>query len=242
MSASEIFKQPTRWTTYEVEIHVPGYLVGGIPKDPEVTRAWLKSRLQLCDAEVLAIAEETIAAMEWAPQPTSEQLDELTDAVMAKAMKGGTSFKRSDGELVWEGRNLKAALKEAANALYPGTGDWPGKPAGTRKGLANWLIERVEVVDTYIPLGRTEPDIVNEQRVKHISGPRGKQSIIQVIDAVIDVKFRATICVLDDCIPLRLWQELWEYIERGGIGADRGRGDGRCELILWRAAQLVDAG
>lgn len=232
MPAKDIFGQPTRWVTYHGEHHL-FTVVGGIPKDPDTIRKWLKARLELEDTEVMAIAEETIAEMGWTRVESSEQLDQLVDAVMAKDTKGN-SFKMADGSLVIEGRNLKAAIKEAANALYPGVEKWPGHPGvNIRKGLASWLVERVEVVDQYIPLGRARPDIEGEQRIKHISGPQGKRSTINVVDVCQDVKITFAIRVLDDCIPPALWQELWEYIELGGIGADRARGDGRGELLSW---------
>jgi hypothetical protein len=232
MGATDIFGNKSRWVTYEGE-HKLFTLVGGIPKDPDTIRKWLKARLELEDTEVMAIAEETIQEMGWTRVDSSEQLDQLVDAVMAKDTKGN-SFKMANGQLVLEGRNLKAAIKEAANALYPGIEKWPGHPASTRKGLASYLTERVEVVDHYINLGRTRPDTEGEQRIKHISGPQGKRSTINVVDICEDVKITFTVRVLDDCIKPELWQEIWEYIELGGVGADRARGDGRGELLSWR--------
>ena len=233
MGASEIFGNKTRWTTYQGEHHLHT-VVGGIPKDPDTIRKWLKARLELNDTEVMALAEETIAEMGWTQIESSEQLDQLVDTVMAKDTKGN-SFKMAKGQLVIEGRNLKAAHKEAASALYPGVKPWPGHPGKeTRKGLAAYMTERVEVVDRYIPLGRTKPDIEGEQRIKHVTGPQGKRSTINVVDLCEDVKIGFTIRVLDDFITPPLWQELWEYIELGGIGADRARGDGRGELNSWK--------
>lgn len=232
MTASQIFGQPSRWTTYRGELHVDT-LVGGIPKDPDTIRKWLKARLELEDTEVMAIAEETITEMGWTRVDSSEQLDQLVDAVMAKDIKGN-SFKMVGDELVFEGRCLKAGFKEAANACYPGVEKWPGHPgAGIKKGLASYFVERVEVVEKYFPLGRTRPDIEGEQRIKHVTGPQGKRSAINVVDLVEDVKLDFHVRVLDDCITPRLWQELFEYIEMGGLGADRARGDGRCQLLAW---------
>ena len=42
MTASEIFKQPTRWVTYQASLQI-ATLVGGIPKDPDTIKKWLKS-------------------------------------------------------------------------------------------------------------------------------------------------------------------------------------------------------
>jgi hypothetical protein len=232
MSASDIFDTPTRWATYRGELLVHT-LVGGIPKDPDTIRAWLKARMELGDTEIMAVVEETLEAM-GADQPTtSDQLDDLVDEVMAKTAPKGNSFKTRDGELQWEGRCLKAAIREASNVMWPGITDWPGKPKDTRKGLANYLKDRVEVADTYIPLGRTAPDITGEQRIKHVTGPQGMRSAINVVDVCENVKIAFTIRVLDDCIPQQVWGAIWSYIELGGVGADRARGDGRCELLAW---------
>jgi len=232
MGAAEIFGGKSRWTTYKAEYHLYT-LVGGIPKDPDTIKAWLKARLELGETEILAIANETIEQMGWVQgQLKSEQLDELVEAVMAKDTKGN-SFKMVEGGLIIEGRQIKAAIKEAANALYPGTSQWPGYPGGTRKGLASYSVERVEVIERAIPIGRDKPDIIGEQRIKHITGPQGKRSTINVVDVCEDVKISFHVKVLDDFINQELWGQIWEYVELGGIGADRARGDGRGELIKW---------
>lgn len=231
MSAADIFGKESRWHTYEGELRI-AVLVGGIPKDADQIRAWLKARLEMGDAELQAVAEETIKEMGLNPDDlmTPEKLDELVDDIMAKTVKGN-GFKQPNGELVWEGRCLKAALKEACNACYPGVNPWPGRPNGIRKGLASYFVERVEVVDRYLPLGRKKPDIEGEQRIKRVNGPQGKRSAINMVDICEDVTVSFTIKVLDDCIPEQLWSELWEYVETGGVGADRSRGDGRSELV-----------
>lgn len=242
MATSDIFPGRSRWTTYEGE-RLLYTLVGGIPKDPDTIRAWLKARLEMGEVEIRAIADETIEAMGWTQDDlTSENLDKLVDTIMARDTKGN-SFKmidlktgkpvQKDGDLVIEGRQIKAAIKEAANALYPGVEKWPGWPGNTRKGLASYSVERVEVVDRYIPLGRQRPDIVGEQRIKHISGPQGKRSTINVVDVCEDVTISFTVKVLDDFISEDLWGEIWEYVDFGGIGADRARGDGRGTMTKW---------
>jgi len=234
MGASDIFGGKSRWVTYQADYHLYT-LVGGIPKDPDTIKAWLKARLEISDTEILAIANETIEQMGWTQERlTSGQLDELVDVVMAKDTKGN-SFKRVDKlGLIFEGRQVKAAIKEAENALYPGTAQWPGYPGGTRKGLASYSVERVEVVERFIPIGRTVPDVVGEQRIKHISGPQGKRSTINVVDVCEDVDISFHVKVLDDFITPELWGQIWEYVELGGMGADRARGDGRGELRKWR--------
>jgi len=251
MSANEIFNSRSRWTAYRAEYHLDT-IVGGIPKDPDTIKQWLKARLEIGETELLAIADQTIQEMGWTAGDLGvDELDKLVDIVAAKDTKGN-SFKKlvqdgkrwralseeeviaGDGELIIEGRQVKAGLKEAANALYPGVKKWPGHPGeGIRKGLASYMVERLEVVDRIIPIGRKEPDIVGEQRIKHISGPQGKRSTINVVDLCEDVDIEFTVKVVDDFMNPQLFGELWEYVELGGLGADRARGDGRGELVSW---------
>jgi hypothetical protein len=250
----------SRWTVYQGRLHV-NTLVGGTPKDPATIRNFLKSRLDIEGDELNAIARDTMEQMSWSwdedtrlwfiegKAASPEQWDEMLNAVMAKSGAKGNSFRMVNGSLVYEGRCLKAAFREAANVLYPGTVAWPGHPGKeiTRKGLANYLKDRIEPGEMYIPLGRTkpdktdqivwidEPDVKDESRIKHITDRRTgqPQSVIAVVDVVEDVDIGFTLRVLDDCLPEKLFGELLEYIELGGIGADRARGDGRSSLILW---------
>ena len=236
MSASDIFKFQSRWTTYTGSLHI-NTLVGGIPKDGATIHAFVKARITDNASEMSRIAEETMVEMGLDPvldkdELSAAQVDEIVDKVSKKAV-AGNGFKQINGELVWEGRCLKAALNEACNALYPGVESFPGKPDKTKKGLKSYFIERVEVVDYYIPLGRTEPDIKGEERIKHISDPQGKRSAINLVDVCTDLDITFTIKVLNDWVPQELWQELFEYVELGGVWADRARGDGRCELTSW---------
>src|SRR6516225_4875010 len=241
MSASDIFKFQSRWTTYTGSLHI-NTLVGGIPKDGATIHAFVKARFTDNASEMSRIATEIMIEMGLDPVLDKENLnaseiDDIVDKVSKKAIEGN-GFKQINGELVWEGRCLKAALNEACNALYPNVEPFPGRPDKTKKGLKSYFVERVEVVDYYIPLGRTEPDIKGEERIKHIKGPQGPRSAINLVDVCTDLDITFTIRVLDDWVPEKLWQDLFEYIELGGVWADRARGDGRCELTSW---ERVDA-
>ena len=66
-----------------------------------------------------------------------------------------------------------------------------------------------------------------------MTGPRGRQSTINVVDRVLTRSSRCSSKCSTSIVP-QLWQELWQYVENGGLGADRARGDGRCELLSWR--------
>lgn len=239
MSALDIFKDAgvkvdSAVTTYQVELQVHNLMVGGVPASPNVIRKWLQSRLEVGDAALQEMLERTLKERFKDQTPT---LDEQAEALMedpdGPSING---FKRDSvtGELVYEGRCMKAALKEFANSAYPGT-DWPGKTkvaAGFRKGLMNTLAERVFVPDTFIGLGVKEPDRV-EERIKHVMTPQGPKSAINRVEVVEHPRLSFTVRVHDDFLPQEAWARIWERGEDIGIGADRGRSDGQFELVKW---------
>lgn len=238
MGASDIFGTG-RFTRYHVELQVRERLTGGIPKDANAIKQWLKSRLDLDDRAIVELANETQAAMmsEGDERPSA---DALLDALVEK-VEAGNGFKRVDGQLIYEGRCMKAAIKEASNVAFPGT-TWPGKPTKTnaqgketelvKKGLMRFLAERVFVEDDTISLGVSEPSWT-EQRIKHIITREGPRSAINVVDVVEKPHLSFTVKVLDDCLNKAVWAGIWETLEEIGIGADRARSDGKFDLLRW---------
>lgn len=216
------------FTTYRGTLQVLNRLTGGIPKDPNTIKKWIESRIEGGnDAALAEIMAETIEAM--GEEATTPALAEA----MAKRVSSGNGFKRVDGVLTYESRCLKAALKEAANVLYPNVTDYPGKRAGSRKGLKSVVAETIFVGPEFLSLGVSEPDVVGDQRLKHITGPKGPQSTIAVVDLVIKPRIEFEVRVLNDWVPPKLWRSLWEYIGQDGIGSDRARGDGQNEIVSW---------
>lgn len=234
MSALTLLGDPAKddkFTRYHAEIQVHDKLIGGIPKDADTIKKWLASRIEGGNDLVLQeLVNETVAEMAEAsgaaPGP-----DELLNEV-ARRTEGGNGFKSVDGQLVYEGRCMKAALKEAANIAYPGT-QFPGKPKDIRKGLHRFMAETVFVEDRYIPLGVSAPS-GTEQRIKHIfvTG-KGKQGTINIVDYVEKPLLSFTVAVRNDFLPQSGWLEIWQTLEYIGIGADRARSDGQFELITW---------
>ena len=237
MPATEVFNvKPidAAFTTYDVELHVLDKIIGGVPKDPDTIRKWLAARLEMGDRELIELAEQTYQELsgDTGRHPST---DEQLDAIMS-AQSAGNTFKRHPvtGNLAYEGRCMKAALKEAANIAYPGT-KFPGKPADIRKGLMRYLAEVVFVPDLYIDLGVSEPS-GTEQRIKHVSTPQGPRSAINIVDYVERPVMKFQIEVLHDTISLQVWSEIWQELERIGLGADRARSDGRFSLDSFEPA------
>jgi len=234
VSALDVFGGADVYTTYRVRLRVIDKLVGGIPSSPSVIKGWLKARMEVGDRELQELVEQTL--MERFPdrQPT---VDELADALLStEAAPSINGFKRipGTGELAYEGRCMKAAIKEFANSAYPGT-SWPGKDKvakGYRKGLMSTLAERVFVREIYIGLGVKEPTGV-EERVKHVMTPQGPRSSISRVEYVQQPTLEFHLRVRDDFLPRSAWARIWQVGEEIGIGADRGRSDGRFELLAF---------
>jgi hypothetical protein len=231
MSALTVFDRSADddFARYRVELQVNDKIIGGIPKDPDTIRKWIESRIaQGADLALQQVVNETVAAMSTEGEPPA--FGDVIDGV-ARQIEGGNGFKTVDGQLVYEGRCMKSALKEACNVAYPGK-TWPDKPEGIRKGLVRYLAERVFVEDQHIPLDVPHPS-GTEQRIKHIMTQQGPRSAISVVDYVTKPKLTFTVAVLDDFLPAKAWARIWQCAEEIGIGADRARSDGKFELLAW---------
>lgn len=230
MSASDIFGGDSAYTYYEGTLQVRDRIVGGVPLDVDTIRNWIRARMDLGDRELIELTEQTAAELgeQLGERPSA---DDLLDAV-ARAHETVNGFKQIGGELVYEGRCLKAALKEAANVAFPGT-KFPGKPADIRKGLMRFMEERVFVDDQYISLGVTEAS-GREQKPIHVITPQGPRSAIKVFDYVERPQIKFTIKVLNDCLTQEVWGKVWQVAEEIGVGADRAQSAGKFDLIAWK--------
>ncbi|MET8985903.1 hypothetical protein ABZW49_10680 [Nonomuraea wenchangensis] len=242
MGAVDIFGTSSSVACYRVRLQVLDKIVGGVPSSPSVIKGWLKTRMDIGDRHLQELVQKTLTERFPDRQPSA---DELADALMeSDAAPSINGFKRvpDTGELAYEGRCMKAALKEWANSAYPGV-DWDGKtatgsdvgrplPKGFRKGLMATLSERVFVPDVYIGLGVKEPTGV-EERIKHVMTPQGPRSSINRVEYVQSPVLEFELKVHDDFLTPQAWGRIWERGEDIGVGADRGRSDGKFELLAW---------
>lgn len=234
MGARDIFGGDTTVARYRVRLQVIDKLVGGVPSSESVIKGWLKARMDVDDRHLQELVQKTLAERFSDRQPSADELAEaLLDSDAAPSING---FKRipDTNELAYEGRCMKAAIKEWANSAYPGT-DWPSKKkvaASFRKGLMATLAERVFVEEVYIGLGVKEPTGV-EERIKHVNGPTGPRTAINRVEYVTRPLLEFELKVHDDFLTAEEWARIWERGEDIGIGADRGRSDGKFELVGW---------
>lgn len=206
-------------------------LVGGIPTDPKVAEGWLRSKLQESDERIRQMVAEVMVER-------GVSMDEATGIV--NEQKNLNGFKHlPSGQLIIEGRQVKAALKEAVSvAVAAKKIDMTGWGA-TRKWLTNFLPEHVFILEDKIPLyhaGETKdddwvevmaPDGINQQFVhtRHGSSIQYQEYVTQAhlgFEVISDYKFSR-----------KDWAMLWTTGERNGLGASRSQGYGTYSVIKW---------
>lgn len=202
-------------------MHV-GRIAGGVPTDPKVAEHWIRTKLGASTDDLIrAQVAETMVER----GVTAEQAVELVDAT--KHLNG---FKRDELGLYIEGRQLKAAIKEAAS-VAAAAGKLPLKSWGkTNKGLLGFIAEHVCVVEDRLHLGVFEPTGI-EQRFVHTWRGTG----IQYEEYVDDAEFEFTITTDHDFTDEQ-WAMIWLTGEQQGIGATRSQGMGRYTVTRWEKA------
>ena len=219
---------------YQGELKV-GILAGGIPQDPNVVESWIKTKLRdiRSDAEIQDVIATTMAEL---------GLDE--EAAIEKAstqMVGVNGFKRTPpgtGQLIIEGRQLKAAMKEAvmvaANAGKLATGKW-GNPdnASFKKQIKGWFPEHFFITEEYLPIFHEDGSPVMDHdgtTQKFVHTHRGDSISYEqfVKNAVIPFTLKA-----DFEMKEKDWAMIWLTGEMQGVGASRSQEYGRYEITKW---------
>jgi hypothetical protein len=210
-------------------------ICGGIPSNPNVANAWLKSRMGLDnDAALMQAVMDTMAAREIT-------IEEATAVVNQHRHLNG--FKRFhcpdcpvDGvcdiskphQLYIEGRQLKAALKEAVSvAAAADKLDMRGWGV-TKKWLTTFFPEHAFVVEVNLPLKGALHASGTIQRF--VSTHRGTG--IQYEEYVTDAEIDFTV-ITDYDFTEKDWAMIWTTGQRQGIGATRSQGYGRYEVTRW---------
>lgn len=201
---------------FEVTLHV-GRIAGGIPTDPKVAEGWLRTKLGVDND---ALIQQQVAEVMVERGVSADDAVALVDA--NRHLNG---FKRDEGGLYIEGRQLKAAIKEAANVR------WPKERWGpSRKGTLSFFAEHVFVLDDKMHLGVEQASGI-AQRFVHTWRGNG----IAYEEYVDDVKLTCTIAT-DHDFTAEQWALLWLTGEQQGIGATRSQGYGRYSVVRWERA------
>ena len=196
-------------------------IAGGTPTDERVAENWLKTKLTDKDALIREAVAKTMAERGITADEATKEVDSL------KHLNG---FKRDDAGLYIEGRQLKAALKEAVSVAVA-SGKLKQKSWGeTKKFITGYFPEHVFVLDDRLHLGVTEATGIS-QRFVHTWRGTG----IQYEEYVEDAKVSFTV-VTDHEFTDEQWAMIWLTGEQQGIGASRSQGFGRYEVTRWERA------
>lgn len=196
-------------------------IVGGTPSDAHIGEAFIRSKL----AGSEDLIRDMVAAMMQERGIDAEQAAKEVDKL--KHLNG---FRRDDNGLYIEGRQVKAAIKEAASVAYAtgkllnqGKNSW----GRTSKGIHGFIAEHVCVHDDRVHLGTDEPDLVLQKFVHTFRG-----SSIQYEELVEEAALSFTVKA-DYKFTEEQWAMIWLTGEKQGIGASRSQGYGQYTVTGW---------
>lgn len=197
-------------------------IAGGTPTDPKVAEGWLKTKLVTTtegrDDLIREAVGQAIADRGISPEEALAVVDS------EKHLNG---FKRDEQGLYIEGRQLKAAIKEAAMVAFASKKISGAKWGATGKGLKGFVAEHIFVVEDRLHLGVTEAAGIMQRFVHTFRGTG-----IQYEEYVEDAKISFTVAA-DWEFSDEFWAMLWLTGEQQGIGASRSQGFGRYEITAW---------
>lgn len=213
---------------YDVQLVAENRIAGGTTRNPKLIEGWLRSKAKINDRDALdEMILQTMRDMDM-EFPDDMPIDEVIDHVVKNNQDKNTlGFRSNENGLYLESRCIMAALREAVNTRYP----WPvAKWGPTKKTAKSWFVERACIYPEAIPLGRFEPDGIF-QHTGHVSGPSGKRSTLTNYEFVKDAILDFELHVADHCeINKDQWENIWNQVGKGGIGAFRSQQFGKCYI------------
>lgn len=213
--------QPQAWPITFRGVLTARTICGGTPSDPNVAEGFIRSKLDTTDNLIMRAVAEMMAERGISADEAATEVDRL------RHLNGFKRDPERGGELYIEGRQLKAAIKEAA-CVAAATGKVPLRTWGqTKKGLVKFIAEHVQVVEDCLYLGVKEPSGVNQRFVQTYHG-----SAIQYEEYVTEARIEFTV-ITDYEFTREQWAMIWLTGEQQGIGATRSQGFGRYVVTRW---------
>lgn len=215
---------------FDVQIAVTD-LVAGTPSNERVAEGWLRTRLQGDDAALAALVEKTMTE-------SGKDLADATESTIQEMAGMLNVFKRNtDGQLIFEGRNVKAAIKEACMvALAAGHFGAKVKWGKTGKGLLSFVSEHVMVPERQILIcsdGKGTPHGSPNVQQRFVHTFRGSSITYEEICPVGFLNFT----IMSDWDFEEDVKGFWEKVmvtgEEQGIGACRSLSYGRYVTTLF---------
>lgn len=217
MSAFAKYRDEAWPYRYAGTINVP-MLIGGVPTNQKMVEGWLRSKLADKDDLIRQMVAETMV---------ERGVNGEEAATLVAEDQHLNGFKRDEHGLYIEGRQLKAAIKEATSVAVA-AGKINQKGWGkTNKGLLGFVAEHVMVVERRLHLGVTEPSGVHQRFIHTWRG-----NAIQYEEYVENASFEFTV-IADYEFSEKDWALIWLTGEQQGIGASRSQDFGRYEVARW---------
>lgn len=214
---------------YHGRIHVDT-LVGGTPSDENVAKGWLETKLKgvTSDEQIQRMVTETMLER----KVTADEALEIVNK-----LKNLSGFKRTETGLYYEGRQLKAALKEAVSVAVSVNKIKQQGWGQTRKWISGFFPEHVFIRENKLHL-LTDDGFGNMTPVTEASGVLQQfvhtrfGSSIQYQEYVTDAEFEFTV-VADYLFTDHDWAMIWSTGEWNGLGASRSQGYGTYSVVKW---------
>lgn len=220
MGAFDEYKNKIWKYRFAGELFIP-VIAGGTPTDPKVAEAWIKTKMGIdSEQQIQEMVAKTMVERGVTADVAAEEVN------MNRHLNG---FKRTeDGELFYEGRCLKACIKEAVSvAADVGNIKPRGFGNNSRKGVLSFVAEHVFVPETRLLLGVKEPTRVLQKFVHTFRG-----SGIQYEEIVENATVSFTV-ETDHDFTDEEWAAIWLTAEKQGLGASRSQGFGVFEVTKW---------
>lgn len=223
-----------------------GRIAGGVPNNDRVVEGWLRKKLGMDDQRQLQdeVARVMLARTEAGEVVTRE---DVVEEVISKSNINGFKKDPVTGVLYIEGRQLKAAMKEAVSVAVA-AGNIKSQGWGeTKKWVTNFFPEHVFVEQDELYLGQLKDPKDPNSGIRPVTEPSGvSQRFVQtrfgssityeeyVDDAVIDFSLIADFEFTPD-----QWATFWLTGQQQGIGASRSQGFGRYKVIRWEQTRNI---
>lgn len=228
----------TLFDEFEGTLQFRNWVMGGIPKDPNIVEGWLRTKWKenASDEDIKVAVLRTLREQGIEVEDGADYDEVLAAAKKVANTRNTNGFKRDERGLYLEGRCLKAAIKESVNIL------WAAERMGpTKKGAKAYWAERVYPATdpqtglANLYLGVPEPSGVH-LFIGHTSGPQGRQSNLTYHEYVEQATMHFTVRVMKDSIPDAMWPRLWQHMEENGLGALRSQEYGKFDVLKWERA------
>lgn len=219
-------------------------IAGGIPSDEKVAEAWLRTKITDKDEIIREAVAKTMAERGISKEDAAE---------VVASLKHFTGFKHNEFGFYIDGRQLKAAIKEAAMVAVA-AGKIPLRGWGvTSKYLKGFVAEHIMVVedvlylekdawlcdDDGIPVKRNPEALAVMEASEAYGGGIAQQFVHTnygsaphykeyIKDAWIDFTVITDFDFTDEH-----WDQIWGTGEQQGIGASRSGGFGRYSVVRW---------